>query len=244
MSVHYKFKSAKDYDTVTFDGGFITLAELKATIITQKKLGKNTDFDLNVTNAQTEEEYKDDNTLVPKNTSVIVRRVPTNRANPNVQPIPLKPSATAITTGQPAITSTSVNNAPVDNIVPSESKSEAEKIKDIVNSAGGWHQAPAQRFNRYSTANMTKTNTIATMGFPAEPKIPPPTYICHRCNQPGHFINHCPTNGDPNYDFHKVKKSYWYSSLFFESSARRRCQGHTNDAWWRLCCHDTKFNGV
>lgn len=39
-----------------------------------------------------------------------------------------------------------------------------------------------------------------------EQKAPPPNYICHRCNQPGHFINQCPTNGDPTYDIPKVKK--------------------------------------
>ncbi|OAY57436.2 E3 ubiquitin ligase PQT3-like [Manihot esculenta] len=36
-------------------------------------------------------------------------------------------------------------------------------------------------------------------------KIPPQGYICHRCKVPGHFIQHCPTNGDPKYDFKRVK---------------------------------------
>ncbi|KAJ6813265.1 E3 ubiquitin ligase PQT3-like isoform X2 [Iris pallida] len=36
--------------------------------------------------------------------------------------------------------------------------------------------------------------------------MPPPVgYICHRCNVPGHFIQHCPTNGDPSYDIRKLK---------------------------------------
>lgn len=34
-----------------------------------------------------------------------------------------------------------------------------------------------------------------------------PNYICYRCNKPGHFIDECPTNGDPSYDFLKVKKA-------------------------------------
>lgn len=55
MSVHYKFKSTKDYDTLTFDGLHISLKDLKKSIFQQKNLGKNTDFDLLVKNAQTDE---------------------------------------------------------------------------------------------------------------------------------------------------------------------------------------------
>ncbi|KAM6360748.1 E3 ubiquitin-protein ligase RBBP6-like [Pluvialis apricaria] len=28
---------------------------------------------------------------------------------------------------------------------------------------------------------------------------PPPSYICFRCGKPGHYIKHCPTNGDKNF---------------------------------------------
>lgn len=55
MSVHYKFKSALDFDTITFDGLHINVADLKKAIIHQKRLGKNVDFDLQITNAQTKE---------------------------------------------------------------------------------------------------------------------------------------------------------------------------------------------
>lgn len=76
MSVHYKFKSALEYDTVTFDGLHISVKDLKKAILHQKKIGKTSDFDLQVTNAQTKETYTDDNVLIPKNTSLIVARVP------------------------------------------------------------------------------------------------------------------------------------------------------------------------
>lgn len=55
MSVHYKFKSALEYDTVTFDGLHISVKDLKNAIIQQKRIGRSTDFDLQVTNAQTKE---------------------------------------------------------------------------------------------------------------------------------------------------------------------------------------------
>lgn len=110
MSVHYKFKSALDFDTISFDGLHISVADLKREIISKKKLGKTQDFDLQITNAQTKEgiaprthplgqhqivgkyivvywvigfwfwfdctEYSDDSCLIPKNTSLIIARVP------------------------------------------------------------------------------------------------------------------------------------------------------------------------
>lgn len=53
--VHYKFKSAKDYDTITFEGTGLPLWELKREIVQAKKLGHSGDFDLVITNAQTNE---------------------------------------------------------------------------------------------------------------------------------------------------------------------------------------------
>ena len=55
MAVHYKFVSSRDYDTVKFDGGFITVADLKLAISAQKKLDKSGDMDLLITNATTGE---------------------------------------------------------------------------------------------------------------------------------------------------------------------------------------------
>lgn len=55
MSVHYKFKSALDFDTITFDGLHISVADLKKEIKERKRLGKVIDYDLQITNAQTKE---------------------------------------------------------------------------------------------------------------------------------------------------------------------------------------------
>lgn len=53
--IFYKFKSAKDYDGYRFEGAGVPVWELKREIIAAKKLGKSTDFDLILTNAQTNE---------------------------------------------------------------------------------------------------------------------------------------------------------------------------------------------
>ena len=52
--VHYKFKSKKDYDTLTFEGVSISIADLKKEIILKQKMGKLLEnFDLQISNAQT-----------------------------------------------------------------------------------------------------------------------------------------------------------------------------------------------
>ncbi|KAJ6701035.1 RETINOBLASTOMA-BINDING PROTEIN 6, partial [Salix koriyanagi] len=76
MAVYYKFKSARDYDSISMDGPFISVGTLKEKVFESKHLGRGTDFDLVVTNAQTNEEYLDEAMLIPKNTSVLIRRVP------------------------------------------------------------------------------------------------------------------------------------------------------------------------
>lgn len=52
MSVHFKFKSAKTYDTVTFGSSSIKVYDLKKAIVEKKQLNKGLDFDLVITDAQ------------------------------------------------------------------------------------------------------------------------------------------------------------------------------------------------
>ncbi|TKY90549.1 hypothetical protein EX895_000547 [Sporisorium graminicola] len=78
-SVYYKFKSQKEPSRITFDGTGISVWDLKREIILQNKMGRGTDFDLGVYNADTNDEYKDDNYLVPRSTQVIVRRLPPSK---------------------------------------------------------------------------------------------------------------------------------------------------------------------
>lgn len=52
--IYYKFKSAKDYDTLTFDGLGITVFDAKKEILTAKKL-KGNDFDIVISHAESGE---------------------------------------------------------------------------------------------------------------------------------------------------------------------------------------------
>uniref|UniRef100_A0A5F8GUR5 DWNN domain-containing protein n=1 Tax=Monodelphis domestica TaxID=13616 RepID=A0A5F8GUR5_MONDO len=73
--VHYKFSSQLNYGTVIFEGPHISVCDLKKQIMKKEKL-KAPNCELHISNADTKEEYTDDNAPIHRNFSVIVRRVP------------------------------------------------------------------------------------------------------------------------------------------------------------------------
>lgn len=53
MSIHFKFKAAKDFDTLSIDGPFITVGDLKDKIVQYKHLGSASDFELVILDPKT-----------------------------------------------------------------------------------------------------------------------------------------------------------------------------------------------
>ncbi|XAR54933.1 hypothetical protein NMG60_11030272 [Bertholletia excelsa] len=246
MAVYYKFKSAKDYDSIPIDGHFISVANLKEKIFDSKHLGKGTDFDLVVTNAQTNEEYLDEAMLIPKNTSVLIRRVPGRPRMPivtepvieqeepkveinqsdNAQPVKSNFVGADLSALKypddsewdefgndlyaiPEVHPVQANN-PVQDAPPPSKADEDSKIKALIDTpALDWQRqtsdgfGPGRGFGRGMGGRMMSGRGFGRGGL--ERKTPPQGYVCHRCKVPGHFIQHCPTNGDPNYDIKRVK---------------------------------------
>ncbi|XP_052620728.1 E3 ubiquitin ligase PARAQUAT TOLERANCE 3 isoform X2 [Lactuca sativa] len=248
MAVYYKFKSAKDYDSIPIDGHFITVASLKEKIYESKQLGRGTDYDLVVTNAQTNEEYLDEDMLIPKNTSVLIRRIPGQPRMPIVAaPVSEQPeqkmvnelevvqSAKSNFSGAglsfpnyldgseydefgndlyeipeviPVVSSNQLQDAPA----PSKAD-EDSKIQALIDTpALDWQQQNFDGFGGGRGFGRGMGGRMGGRGFGRggggggfERKTPPPGYVCHRCKTPGHFIQHCPTNGDPNFDIKRVK---------------------------------------
>jgi E3 ubiquitin-protein ligase RBBP6 len=77
--MHYKFKAALEHKTLTFDGLHISVGELKHLICENENIRIEW-FDLVLTNASTKREYSEDEELVPRNTLVVVRRLPKKNA--------------------------------------------------------------------------------------------------------------------------------------------------------------------
>ncbi|XP_021931899.1 E3 ubiquitin-protein ligase RBBP6 isoform X3 [Zootermopsis nevadensis] len=180
MSVHYKFKSALEYDTVTFDGLHISVRDLKKAILHQKRIGKNTDFDLQVTNAQTKEVYTDDGALIPKNTSLIVARIPLtaqqkkawDRAESNQQLAGLSKGVDMPIEGQDPGAHRLAKAVDLSSLDASED----DKIQAMM----------TQSTQDYNPVNYMKIRGAGQMGEV------PSSYRCFKCHQPGHWIKNCP----------------------------------------------------
>ncbi|KAL3845495.1 hypothetical protein ACJIZ3_002898 [Penstemon smallii] len=234
--VHYKFKSAKNYDSIAIEDHFISVGNFKEKIFELKHLGRGTDFDLVVTNAQTNEEYLDEGMLIPKNASVLIRRVPGLPRKPIViapvieqeGPILEHNSDEAVKGSFSGAEASSTKYAEdidwdefgndiyaIPETVPSQSsikdaltvtkEDEDSKIKALIDTpALDWQHQPSDGFGPCrGSGRMTGAHGFGRGGF--DQKKTPQGYICHRCKVPGHFIQHCPTNGDPTYDIKRVR---------------------------------------
>lgn len=96
-SVFFRFKSQKEPSRVVFDGTGISVFELKREIISLNRLGDGTDFELVISEEDTNEgelvrlesafhiswltqvEYDDDTVIIPRSTTVIAKRLPAVR---------------------------------------------------------------------------------------------------------------------------------------------------------------------
>ncbi|KNC78434.1 hypothetical protein SARC_09134 [Sphaeroforma arctica JP610] len=133
--------------------------------------------------------YSNNNELIPKNTSVLVKRAPINTNRRNHQPrsdTQSDPTVTGI--ALPPTTNTSSSMAPRPNKGP---MTEEERLKSAMSK-----MTEDAGVNEY----MSKQNG---QRGPQQPYMdrntkPAPTYICYRCGKPGHWIKFCPNDkGEP-----------------------------------------------
>jgi hypothetical protein len=92
-SVYFKMHHGNEVLAVNFTGHQIKLLDLKRSIMELKNISKGLDFDLKITDAENEQKslpvsskhshssffplvYQGDDSFVPKNTTVVVKRIP------------------------------------------------------------------------------------------------------------------------------------------------------------------------
>lgn len=210
--VYYRFKSANNYDSITFDGVLLSVGDLKRSII--EKVGlKN--CDLVIANAQTGEEFLDEGFRIPKNSSVTIKRVPMVRPRTvATEPVPLM-SVSRYVVADPEEERNSphkILSATASEIPTVEGKTsgsslsveealaeEDRRIEDLINKTDMAHQKEIREY-AYGKGGKGKGKGFGRGRFTG---VPHAGYICKRCHKPGHFVQECPTNGDPVFDVSK-----------------------------------------
>ncbi|KAG2540989.1 E3 ubiquitin ligase PQT3-like [Panicum virgatum] len=191
MAVYYRYKSGVQTFSVPVPAPSVSVADLKSLILGTARhghgrtRGRGQRESVALHDARTDEEYTDGSALVPRNSTVLVRRVagpPAETITVASSPPPRPPKATTR------------DGAPSDSAVTSSSSAEDEEaraISAVIDAAQlKWEdQHRSQVGRRYGHHGALEARAA-----------PPAGYVCHRCRVPGHFIQHCPTNGDPRYD--------------------------------------------
>jgi protein MPE1 len=202
-SVFFKFKSSKEPQRITFDGTGITVFELKREIINVSGLGNGADFDLSIYDESTNEEFDDDTAIIPRSSSVVARRLPaarpghgkaaryvTGRAPVNAKNSYRTEASRTTTQAKPANMHTGAGDM-------SKAQTEEERIAAMFAAEGNqWEEQQQKMASAKPVYHKGQNRRPANV--PDHP--PPPNYKCHRCGEPGHWIQLCPTNDDPNFE--------------------------------------------
>ncbi|XP_074361175.1 E3 ubiquitin ligase PQT3-like [Apium graveolens] len=243
FKVFYKFKSAKDYDSLAIDWHYTTVSDVKQAVLQKKCSGKRNKayYDrLMLFNADTGEEYLDGDTLIEKNTSLVIHRAPRFSCLPIVVNPPVQLEESESEEEEDVRPKDSIYDGPSVSFCPTESEwiefwndlspstvllpaksarskkaKKESKSKDLtdtpvldsqqcVNSTDGY--GASRDFRGGGMGGRSGRRGFGQGGLLDRIK-PPPGYICHRCKVSGHFIQHCPTNGDPTYDIKRTMTS-------------------------------------
>jgi protein MPE1 len=115
-SVFYKFNSRKDESRVTFDGTGISVFDLKRDIILANNMGKANDFDLFIYDSSSNKgesifgeealtnvmaEYTDDSEIIPRSSSVVVKRRPAARPGKGKASMYIAGATNSVPTSEP-----------------------------------------------------------------------------------------------------------------------------------------------
>ncbi|KAJ0982537.1 hypothetical protein J5N97_010792 [Dioscorea zingiberensis] len=199
-----------------------------------------------IANAQTNEDYDDDSALIPRNTSITVRRLPRVPCMPIVfKPKVVENELESIPPSTNVVADTTSVNLPEDfeldlcggdiygttaeevQAVPFSDRAEEDmKIKALVQ--GTLFDCQRQEGETYVRGEVYKNGVNGRImadlsSARLENWTPPEGYVCHRCGVAGHFIYHCPTNGDPGFNNRRFGPQFGNSRPMLVSSPNGSC---------------------
>lgn len=181
--IYYKLKNAIQQNSVTFDGSVIQIGDVKRLVAEKQGLGSEGYQEITLYDPNTGDEYDNDSKVIPRNTLVEVKRKPAATFAPLT-------SQQNTASAKPLETNTVLASAarPVNN----EGGGTSQDLEDFAKgTASTWQREVRQGVLR---------------GRGRGRGVVPAEYRCPRCEVFGaHWIQDCPTHGDPTYDKKRVR---------------------------------------
>jgi E3 ubiquitin-protein ligase RBBP6 len=207
--VFYKFKNSISQESINFDGSIIQIGDVKRLIALKRGLGVEGAAELILSDPNTGDEYVDDTKAIPRNSLVLVKRTPVARLQP------LQAGATTTAAPPPKATSLHHSTAPQNNIdefggdyfseKPTAAVVGVEEDAALQNLLAGT-AATWKREVRQGTVRGRGRGRGGRGGGGAAAATVPPDYRCPRCEEIGaHWLNDCPTQGNPEFDKRKIR---------------------------------------
>lgn len=182
--IYYKLKNAIQQNSVTFDGSVIQIGDVKRLVAEKQGLGSEGYQEITLYDPNTGDEYDNDSKVVPRNTLVEVKRKPTAMFAP-------------LTSQQVGVEAKPLETHTMSAVAVGHADGDTQKGNDT--SLEDFAKGTASTWQREVRQGVLRGRGRGKGAVPAE-------YRCPRCEAFGaHWIQDCPTHGDPTYDKKRVR---------------------------------------
>ena len=229
-TIFYRFKSQKTPSRILFDGTGLTVLDLKREIILNNKLGDGSDFQLKLYSLDTGDEIDEDQVVIPRSSSVVVKRSPAFKPNNgsilsgggmnNNSGNNTVLNATRYVTGKPRVFAhTKKKQMPS---IPSSNSSSSNNAVSEEERIANMFATQANEWERTQEEMSSATPVIHSNGNNShrggnDDGPPPAGYMCYRCGSRTHWIKNCPTNNDPNFEGKRIKRTTGIPKKFLQT---------------------------
>ncbi|CAF0899337.1 unnamed protein product [Brachionus calyciflorus] len=208
--IHFKTVYNLNYDKITFDGSSLTLTQLKKLISEKTKFvkTKKVDFDLEISNADNNIVYANEDEHIFKNSRVIVKRIVKNSAAPlrAQEKVPSQPEPPPVQSlPKPVYDSLAPLNLPSKPLVYIDEKTEQnlddtldEKAKlesILMSSMSKTLSDTSLQASRFLGMKQWLKPPVQIYQNQIQPRPIAPGYLCNLCRKPGHLRQFCPEAG-------------------------------------------------
>ena len=173
-------------------------------------------------------DYTDESAVIPKSSSVLVKRVPNL---PNAPLLPQdkakasRPQVITAANAEPVLAAEAVPDSAKDEFgedLFTEQRDENEALAKMLQQTGQQWEAEIRQSNPRGRGRARGRYEFGGRGGlgrgrgqeSVAPIVLPKGYICYRCGQQGHHITDCPTNTDP--DFKRIRPAIGVPSVLLQ----------------------------